>query len=241
MQNFQGSFSLCKVFEGKLISLNKTIEPNKTIKQELLNSLRESDSVEDPGLDETDNETNNPLEALTIIHRYKEIIKTHFRDTEHFFENVGERKSTIYLKMGSQKFLKKYHALKKSTFSSIYSKNNFKVIKAVCKSIANLNFCFIIRFFYSASSFCFHYVSCFIARIFSVLWDFFSCWESFLLIVRNFFVVRTFLLVVKIIDNESNNPKIFYRRVALVDLSKFIVKQLGKSIFLCKWYWEKVF
>lgn len=55
-----------------------------------------------------------------------------------------------------------------------------------------------------------------------------------MLIVRNFFVVRTFLLVVKIIDNESNNPKIFYRRVALVDLSKFIGKQLGKSIFLCK-------
>ena len=37
---------------------------------------KKNDEVEDPGLEQTANETNDPLEAVTIIHRYKEIIIT---------------------------------------------------------------------------------------------------------------------------------------------------------------------
>ena len=49
---------------------------NKRVKQELLNSLKGNDEIEDLGLDETANETNGPLKALTIMQRYAEIIIT---------------------------------------------------------------------------------------------------------------------------------------------------------------------
>ena len=79
---------------------------NKNIKRELLNSLKENDDVEDQGLNETANNVNNTQEAITIIRRYEEIIKTQnekaigytgkqgellkkFKDTENIFDKVG--------------------------------------------------------------------------------------------------------------------------------------------------------
>ena len=80
---------------------------------------------------------------MVIIRRYEDIIKTqnkkaigyiakqgeilkNFKDTQNFFDNVGQSKSTIYFKISLYKFLKKYPLLKRSTLQSIYFKNNFK-------------------------------------------------------------------------------------------------------------------
>ena len=41
---------------------------------------------------------------------------------------------TVNFKTGLYKFLQKYPALKSSTLSSHYFKNNFKEIKTVCKN-----------------------------------------------------------------------------------------------------------
>ena len=102
------------------------------------------------GLTKTANNFNNSQEAMLIIHRYEDIIKTQnkktkgyiskqgqllkkFKDTENFLDNVGEDISTIYFKFSLYKFLKKYLLLKKPTLQSSYFKNNFKAIKVVCK------------------------------------------------------------------------------------------------------------
>ena len=47
---------------------------HKTVKRELLKSLRENDTVEEPGFIITN--VNNPRELMTIINHYDEIIKT---------------------------------------------------------------------------------------------------------------------------------------------------------------------
>ena len=56
-----------------------------------------------------------------------------FKDTEHFFDNVGQSGLTICFKISLYKFLKKYPLLKKSTLPLSYFKNNFKAIKVVSK------------------------------------------------------------------------------------------------------------
>ena len=111
----------------------------------MLNSLQEND-VEEQGLNKTGNNVNNSQEAIIIIRRYEDIIKTQnkkaigyigkqgqllkkFKDTEHFFDNVYQSRSTIYVKVLLYKLLKKHLLIKKSTLQSSY----FKAIKVVCK------------------------------------------------------------------------------------------------------------
>ena len=89
---------------SKSITKKKT---NETVKRELLNSLQENDDVEEQGLNETAKNVKNSQEAIIIIRRYEDIIKTHskkaigyigkqgklskkFKDTEHLFDNVGQ-------------------------------------------------------------------------------------------------------------------------------------------------------
>ena len=123
---------------------------HETVKQELLISLKENDEVEESGLDETANATKDPTEAVVIIQRCEEIIKMQnkraivyigkqgqllkkFKDTKQLFEPVGQSKSIIHSNMGLCK-LNKYPTLEKSTLSSNYFKNNFRVIKTMCKN-----------------------------------------------------------------------------------------------------------
>ena len=47
---------------------------------------------------------------------------------------MGLIRSSVYFKTGLYKFLKKFRFLEKSTLSSHYFKNHFKMIKSVCKS-----------------------------------------------------------------------------------------------------------
>ena len=75
---------------------------------------------------------NNSQEAILINGRQEDIIKTQnekaivcigkqgeflkkSKDTENFFDNLGQSRSTICLKISFHKFLKKYPFLKKST------------------------------------------------------------------------------------------------------------------------------
>ena len=57
-----------------------------------------------------------------------------FKDKEGFIENVELSRSVVYFKIGFYKCLKKFPALKNSSSSSHYLRNNFKLIKTVCKS-----------------------------------------------------------------------------------------------------------
>ena len=68
----------------------KKKKANKSIKQELLDSLIESYDIEEQGLNETVNNINKSQEAIVIICRYEDIIKT--QDTQDFFENVSQKK-----------------------------------------------------------------------------------------------------------------------------------------------------
>ena len=117
----------------RLVSKSKSKKKtNKSIKRELLNSLKENDDVEEQGLNETANNVNNSQEAITVVHRYEEIIKTQnkktigytgkqgellkkFKDIENFFDNFGQSRPTMYFKISLYKFLNKYPLLKTST------------------------------------------------------------------------------------------------------------------------------
>ena len=96
----------------------------KTVKKDLINLLRESDTVE-----ESDFNIQNTIDKWEVIERikhYNEIIKTgnkttiryesiqgqmlkNFKDTEGFVENVGLSRSTTYFKIGLYKFLTLSH------------------------------------------------------------------------------------------------------------------------------------
>ena len=126
--------------------VSKNVAKKKThemVKQELLNSLKENDEAEDPGLNEVANETNGPGETIFRINQYEEIIKSHnkrvigyvakqgqilkkFREVEDFIQNVRKIKFTIYYK------ITKYPSSKKSTLPSSHFGNNFKAINTVC-------------------------------------------------------------------------------------------------------------
>ena len=97
---------------------------NETIKRELLNLLQENDNVKEQELNETGKNVHNSQEAVVIIRCYEDIIKAQnkkaigyigkqgellkkFKDTENFFDNVHQCRSTIYFKMSLYKFLKK--------------------------------------------------------------------------------------------------------------------------------------
>ena len=78
----------------------------------------------------------HPLEATIIIQRYEEIIIAQekkrvigyvrkqgqllkqFKDKEQIFRNVGQRKSTLYFKLGLYKHLQKSPHLKKKSFKA---------------------------------------------------------------------------------------------------------------------------
>ena len=86
---------------------------NETVKQEFLNLLQENDDVEEQALNGTANNVNNSQEAILIIRHYEDIIRTQnkeaigcigkqeqlirkFKDSEHFFGNVHQGRSTYF-------------------------------------------------------------------------------------------------------------------------------------------------
>ena len=100
-----------------------TKKMNETVKQEFLNLLQENDDVEEQALNGTANNVNNSQEAILIIRHYEDIIRTQnkeaigcigkqeqlirkFKDSEHFFGNVHQGRST-YFEILLYRFLKK--------------------------------------------------------------------------------------------------------------------------------------
>lgn len=150
---------------------------------------------------QTADATMYPSETVRILHRYKEIIKTHnkrvigyvgkqeqllkkFRETEYFFEAICQSKSTIYFKISLYEFLKKYPALKKCTLSSNYFEKNFKImtvskqnvilLEQTKRPIMILCVTFVFDFSVPARIFILFYI---VTRI--LLWNVFACCENF--------------------------------------------------------------
>ena len=76
---------------------------------------------------------------INIVGKQGELLKR-FKDSDEFFDGVGLSQSNIYFKIRLYKFLCKFPALRHSTLTSSYFKNNFKIIKKVCKANAD-TFC----------------------------------------------------------------------------------------------------
>ena len=105
---------------------------NKSIKTRTAEFIEKNDGVEEQGLNETAKNVNNSQETIVIIRLYEEIIKTQikkaigyigkqgevlkkFKNTENFFENIGQSRSTVCFNISPYKLLKKYPLLKTST------------------------------------------------------------------------------------------------------------------------------
>ena len=107
-----------------VVKTAKRKKNTKTVKEDLLNLLRESDTVEESNFNIPN--TIDKREVIERIKHYNEIMKTgnkttiryksiqgqmlkHFEDTEGFVENVGLSRSTTYFKIGLYKFLTLSH------------------------------------------------------------------------------------------------------------------------------------
>ena len=64
----------------------------------------------------------------------QEQILKNFKEKERFIENAGLSRSTVCFKIWLGKYLKKFPALKNSNLSSHFFRDNFKLIKTICKS-----------------------------------------------------------------------------------------------------------
>ena len=93
----------------------------------------------------------NLKDGISLVKKYEDLLKSsnkkiinivpkqgnllkRFKDSNEFFDGVGLSRSNIYFKIRLYKFLCKFPALRNSTLTSSYFKNNFKIIKKVCKA-----------------------------------------------------------------------------------------------------------
>ena len=154
----------------------------------------------EPRLEERVQNITGIADAIIVIKKCGEIIRTQkqkiinivatqgqllkeFKACEIFFETLNQSKSTIYFNINLPKFLKKYPALKKSTQSSNYFKNNFELFKMVCKTNVKLftrrkddfvyNYCFLT--FLSQQEFLLCLI---VVRISYPLCEFLTCCEN---------------------------------------------------------------
>ena len=67
---------------SKRIAKKKT---NESIKIELLNSFPENNDVEEQGFTAKANNVNNSQEAIQVINRYKDIIKTQIKNNNRVY------------------------------------------------------------------------------------------------------------------------------------------------------------
>ena len=96
----------------------KTKKTPETIKEELLASILEVFEEED--YLQICQEVKNAKEG--------ELLKR-LKDSDEFFDGVGFSRSNVYFKIRLYKFLCKFPALRNSTLTSSYFKNNFKILK----------------------------------------------------------------------------------------------------------------
>ena len=96
----------------------KTKKTPETIKEELLASILEV--FEEGDYLQICQEVKNAKEG--------ELLKR-LKDSDEFFDGVGFSRSNVYFKIRLYKFLCKFPALRNSTLTSSYFKNNFKILK----------------------------------------------------------------------------------------------------------------
>ena len=125
------------------------------VKTESLDLFMENIEIQEPNLEQQTNSIADLTEAITMIKRYEEIIPIKNRkvgnfgrrqeklpkkvkDNQNFFETINQNKTKICFKINLNKFLNIYPVLKRFMLSSKYFKNNFKLIKIVCKTNLNL-------------------------------------------------------------------------------------------------------
>ena len=119
------------------------------MKEELLKSLKENDAFKESDVDIKN--IVDQKEAINKIKHYDEVIRKgnkntiryesiqaqmlkKFKDSKVLVKKIGNGRSTIYFKIGLFYILKKYPALKNSSLLSHWLRNDFKMIKTVCKS-----------------------------------------------------------------------------------------------------------
>ena len=71
--------------------------------------------------------------TINIVAKQGELLKR-FNDSDEFFDSFGLSRSEIFFKIRLYKLLCKFPALIISTHTPSYFKNNFKIIKKVCKA-----------------------------------------------------------------------------------------------------------
>ena len=74
---------------------------------------------------------------INIVGKLGEILKK-IKEEDDFFNCVSISRFNIYFKVRLQKFLCTFSVLKNSTLTPSYFKSNFKLIKKVCKSNADV-------------------------------------------------------------------------------------------------------
>ena len=131
----------------------KTLE---TAKKELLASILEGLEEEDYlNICENVKNAKDLKDAISLVKKHEDLLKSsnkriidivakqgellkRFNDSDEFFDGVGLSRSNIYFKIRLYKFLRKFPALRNATLTFSYFKNNFKIIKKVCKANANI-------------------------------------------------------------------------------------------------------
>ena len=116
-----------------------------------------SEEVDSKGVEDLSKKVNNPDDAVELIGRIERIMKSKknniltlayyqgiifkkYKENTKFMSAVIDfniRKVTVNFKIGIIKFIDEYPKMRKSSISLHFLKNNFRVIKDVCKEYAS--------------------------------------------------------------------------------------------------------
>ena len=125
----------------KSIAKKKTKEIRK---RELLNSLQENDDVEEQALNKTANTVSISQEAILIINRYEDIIKTQNKKAIEFIGKQGQLlknfKDTFLIMFvkADHQYILKFHFLSSST--NIFCLKNLPYNQVISEIILRLSY-----------------------------------------------------------------------------------------------------
>ena len=135
----------------------KTKQNNKTAILEKLKESIMSEEVDSKGIEDLIKNVNNPDDAAKLIERVERIMKSKknnvlmlayqqniifkkYKDDSKFWSAITKFKickTTANFKIGIIKFIDDYPKIGKSSISLHFLKNNFRVIRNVCKEYAS--------------------------------------------------------------------------------------------------------
>ena len=139
---------------------NETRKIKQNNKTAVLDKRKESimsEEVDSKGVEDLLKKVDNPDDAVELIGRIERIIKSKknniltlayyqgiifkkYKENTKFMSAVTDfkiRKATVNFKIGIIKFIDGYPKMRKSSISLHFLKNNFRVIKNVCKEDAS--------------------------------------------------------------------------------------------------------